>query len=38
METDYTGAITGLVLVGLLLTAMVTYVLARPSDLNTQKP
>ncbi len=31
---DYTGAIAGLVLVGLVLTAAVVYVLTRPSDLG----
>jgi hypothetical protein len=31
---DYSGAITGLILVGLVLTAAVVYVLTRPSDLG----
>jgi hypothetical protein len=34
MTTDYSAAITGLVVVGVLLTAMVTYVLTRPTDLG----
>ena len=34
MDTDYTAAITGLIAVGLLLTAMVGYVLTRPTDLG----
>jgi hypothetical protein len=34
VTTDYTAAITGLIAVGLLLTAMVGYVLTRPTDLG----
>jgi hypothetical protein len=34
VTTDYTAAITGLVAVGVLLTAMVGYVLTRPTDLG----
>ena len=34
MSTDYTAAITGLVAVGMLLTAMVGYVLTRPTDIG----
>ncbi len=34
MTTDYTAAITGLIVVGVLLTAMVGYVLTRPTDLG----
>ena len=34
MTTDYTAAMTGLVAVGVLLTAMVGYVLTRPTDLG----
>ena len=34
MTTDYTAAITGLVAIGVLLTAMVGYVLTRPTDLG----
>lgn len=34
MTTDYTAAITGLIVVGALLTAMVGYVLTRPTDLG----
>ena len=34
MTTDYTAAITGLIAVGVLLTAMVGYVLTRPTDLD----
>ena len=34
MTTDYSAAITGLVVVGMLLTAMVGYVLTRPTDLG----
>ena len=34
MDTDYTAAITGLIAVGVLLTAMVGYVLTRPTDLG----
>ncbi|MEY3757465.1 MAG: hypothetical protein RLZZ263_619, partial [Cyanobacteriota bacterium] len=37
MESDYTAAIAGLVVVGLALTAMVGYVLTRPSDLGSAK-
>ncbi len=31
---DYTGAIIGLIAVGLVLTAAVVYVVTRPSDLK----
>ncbi len=34
MTSDYTAAITGLVAIGVLLTAMVGYVLTRPTDLG----
>ena len=34
MDTDYTAAITGLIAVGVLLTAMDGYVLTRPTDLG----
>jgi hypothetical protein len=34
VNTDYTAAITGLVAIGVLLTAMVAYVLTRPTDLG----
>jgi hypothetical protein len=34
VTTDFTAAITGLVAVGVLLTAMVGYVLTRPTDLG----
>jgi hypothetical protein len=34
VTTDYTAAITGLIVVGALLTAMVGYVLTRPTDLG----
>ena len=33
MSTDYTAAITAVVILVIGLTAMVTYVLSRPSDL-----
>ena len=33
MSTDYTAAITGLVILIAVLTAMVAYLLTRPSDL-----
>jgi hypothetical protein len=33
MSTDYTAAITGLVVLIVVLTAMVTFLLSRPSDL-----
>jgi len=33
MSTDYTAAITTVVMLVIGLTAMVTYVLSRPSDL-----
>jgi len=32
--TDYTGAIVGLLAVGAALTAMVIYVVSRPTDLG----
>jgi hypothetical protein len=35
MGTDYTAALTGLAAVVLVLTAMVAYVLSRPTDLST---
>ena len=35
MESDYSAAITGLIVVGLALTAMVGFVLTRPSDLGS---
>jgi hypothetical protein len=31
---DYTGAIAGLIVVGLVLTAAVVYVVTRPTDLK----
>jgi hypothetical protein len=34
MATDYSAAVTGLNVVGVLLTAMVGYVLTRPTDLG----
>jgi hypothetical protein len=34
MATDYSTAVTGLIVVGVLLTAMVGYVLTRPTDLG----
>lgn len=34
MSTDYTPWITAMVVITVLLTAMVTYVLSRPSDLS----
>jgi hypothetical protein len=34
MGTDYTAALTGLAAVVIVLTAMVTYVLSRPTDLS----
>jgi hypothetical protein len=34
VTTEYTAAITGLIVVGVLLTAMVGYVLTRPTDLG----
>ena len=33
VSTDYTAAITGLVILVAVLTAMVSYLLTRPSDL-----
>jgi len=33
MSTDYTAAITGLVVLIVVLTGMVTFLLSRPSDL-----
>ena len=40
MQSDYSAAITGLIAVGVVLTAMVTYLLTRPSDLpnNADQP
>jgi hypothetical protein len=37
VTTDYSAAITGLIAVGALLTAMVGYVLSRPSDLGRSR-
>ncbi len=37
METDYTLAIASMLAVGAVLTAAVTYVLSRPSDLGQSK-
>ena len=34
MATDYSAAVTVLIVVGVLLTAMVGYVLTRPTDLG----
>ena len=34
MTTDYTAAITGLIVVGVVLTTIVGYVLTRPTDLR----
>jgi hypothetical protein len=34
METDYSTAITAMVVVAVLLTAAVVFVLRRPNDLN----
>ena len=31
---DYTGAIAGLIIVGVVLTAAVVYVVTRPTDLK----
>jgi len=33
-STDYTGAIVGLIAVGAALTAMVVYIVTRPTDLG----
>jgi hypothetical protein len=33
VETDYTGAIVGLIAIVATLTGMVAYLLSRPSDL-----
>lgn len=33
MSTDYSAAVTGLITLVFVLTAMVTFVIARPSDL-----
>jgi hypothetical protein len=38
MQTDYSTAITAMVLIGLVLTAGVVFVLSRPSDLDNTKP
>lgn len=38
MQTDYTTAITAMVVIGLVLTAGVVFVLSRPSDLDKTKP
>lgn len=38
METDYTFAIVSMLLVTGVLTAAVTFVLTRPSDLRNTKP
>jgi hypothetical protein len=37
MNADYSVAITGLIAIGVLLTAMVGYVLTRPSDLGPSR-
>lgn len=37
MTTDYTTALVGVALVTVVLTAMVTFVLSRPSDLTLGK-
>jgi hypothetical protein len=37
MTTDYSAAITGLIVVGVLLTAIVGYVLTRPTDLRRSR-
>jgi hypothetical protein len=37
MQTDYTAAITAMVVVGVLLTAAVVFVLSRPSDLDPER-
>jgi hypothetical protein len=37
MTTDYSTAITGLIVVGVLLTAMVGFVLTRPTDLGRSR-
>ncbi len=34
MTTDYSAAITGLIVVGVVLTTIVGYVLTRPTDLR----
>ena len=34
MTTDYSAAITGLIVVGVMLTTIVGYVLPRPTDLR----
>jgi hypothetical protein len=38
MDTDYSAAIAGLAAVVILLTAMVVFVLSRPSDLAPREP
>jgi hypothetical protein len=38
MQTDYSTAITAMVVIGLVLTAGVVFVLSRPSDLDKTKP
>ena len=38
MGTDYTAAITGLVGLVVVLSAMVGYLLTRPSDLSPTNP
>jgi hypothetical protein len=38
MQTDYSTAITAMVVIGLVLTAGVVFVLSRPSDLDNTKP
>jgi hypothetical protein len=38
MDTDYSTAIVGLAAVVILLTAMVVFVLSRPSDLAPREP
>ena len=37
MATDYSAAVTGLIVVCVLLTAMVGYVLTRPTDLGRSR-
>ncbi|MEN9861503.1 MAG: hypothetical protein RLZZ515_1985 [Cyanobacteriota bacterium] len=38
MQTDYSTAITAMVVIGLALTGGVLFVLSRPSDLDKTKP
>jgi len=37
MTTDYSAAVTGLIVVGVVLTAIVSYVLTRPTDLRRSR-